>query len=268
MKKVASLLLIIAGAVALAAAFKVYFLDSAPTQGALQINSIPKANVYLDGKDVGQTPLLLEKIPPKEYDVKLIAPANIWESKAKVPPGAMTYISREMGVTEENSAGQVLTLEKLPSAVAVELAIVSDPDGSVINIDGLEKGRTSTIIRNLTAGDKAVVISLPGYADQIIHAQLASGYRLNALVKLRRISIEKVAPLPEPVASVSATITVKETPIGFLRVRSAPNVNASESGRIQAGQKYLILEEASEWVKIKFNNSEGWIWKDYVTISR
>ncbi len=59
-------------------------------------------------------------------------------------------------------------------------------------------------------------------------------------------------------------VIVKETGLGFLRVRSEPNLAGSESARVKPGEKYPLLAEITGWVKIKLPTIFGWVSDQYV----
>jgi hypothetical protein len=59
-------------------------------------------------------------------------------------------------------------------------------------------------------------------------------------------------------------IIIKDTPTGFLRVRSEPSTTASEIGRVNPGEKYAIADTQNGWYKIVYNGTdEGWISGQY-----
>lgn len=245
--------------------YKFFISHPAELIGAIQIDSIPKAEVLLDGHSVGKTPYNNDKLKQGEYNLKV----GDWEGKIKIVAQGLTYISRELMPTEEKSGGQILTLEKLPSNGSVELMVISDPNNASVIMDGLEKGQTSLLLKNLTAGDHTIAISNQGYADQVVLGRLVAGYRLNINVKLRKLDQTSqfvITPTPTPVASASAQIQINDNPVGYLRVRSQPNSLSSEVGKVMPGEKYDIVDQVADWVKIKFANGEGWVSKDYVTM--
>jgi hypothetical protein len=257
-----------------------------PGVGVLRVDSIPRAKVLLNGQEVGQTPYEGSDLAPGEYVLKLAPAGEIsgafapWETKIKVVSNTLTFVSRDLAGTFDQTAGQTLTLEKLASDHYSEVAVISDPDGALITVDGKESGRTSQLFRNLDPGDHVITVSQTGFSDQVIHSRVIAGYRLNINVKLKGLSLESelsVRPTAELIASPSALtlqtiakpyVTVKDNPVGFLRIRSGPDVSASESGKVYPGQKLPLLSESDTWVQIKFNQISGWVWKDYVDISK
>ena len=62
-------------------------------------------------------------------------------------------------------------------------------------------------------------------------------------------------------------VEIKETPTGWLRVRSAPSTNATESGQVKPGETYSYLEEEENgWYKIEFEGKPGWISGTYADL--
>ncbi|MBI3559168.1 PEGA domain-containing protein, partial [Candidatus Gottesmanbacteria bacterium] len=127
--------------------------------GNLRVESIPRTKVFLNDKEVGQTPYLGENLKAGEYRLKL----QDWETTVKITPELLTYVTREFG---EETSSQILFLEKLP-ANASELAIVSDPDGATVSIDSLPKGQAPLLLKDLSLGDKTITVAKDGFADQI-----------------------------------------------------------------------------------------------------
>lgn len=61
-----------------------------------------------------------------------------------------------------------------------------------------------------------------------------------------------------------ATIVIKDTPTGFLRVREEPTLNASEEAQVKPGAKFTVMEEQSGWYQIEYEaGKDGWISGQY-----
>jgi uncharacterized protein YgiM (DUF1202 family) len=61
---------------------------------------------------------------------------------------------------------------------------------------------------------------------------------------------------------------VKDTPTGFLRVRSQPSTGSSEIGRVNPGETYKLLQSQTSWYQIQVSlsaTSSGWISSEYAT---
>lgn len=60
-------------------------------------------------------------------------------------------------------------------------------------------------------------------------------------------------------------VLIKDTPTGWLNVRSGPDVTYTIITKVNPGEKYIIIEETEGWVKIKLSeNEEGWVYDSYV----
>lgn len=274
---------------ALAATTKVLFLDhQSNSVSALRVDSVPSADLYINDQIVGKTPYDNEKMTPGEYKIKLVATGVTgtfypWETKIKLTPESLTYVSRDIGKTDAQSGDQILWLEKLPSDQDAQLAVISDPDGAKVTVDAVLKGTASSIFKDIPPGNHDIIISMDNFADQIIKGQIRPGFRLNAAVKLARsdgsAATNPISTSPATatssatVASSSASasdsfprpyVLIKETGTGFLRVRSSPSTTATESSRVKPGEKYALLQEQSGWDQIKLSSSSGWVNDQYV----
>lgn len=75
-------------------------------------------------------------------------------------------------------------------------------------------------------------------------------------------TVEVVVPV-EPVEKV-VTVTITETPTGWLNVREGPAVSYNMIKKINPGESYTFLEEKTGWYKIKLGEEkEGWIASQY-----
>lgn len=257
------------------------FLDrQAPKISALRVDSVPAAQVYINGQLIGATPFVNEKMTPGEYRLKLVATGATgiffpWETRIKLVNDSLTYVSRDIGKSEENSGHHILWLEKLPSIESGQIAVVSEPNGAKVSVDGIEKGFTSLIIKNIPQGDRKIIISSEGYSDQIINGKIRGGFRLNASVKLARKEISPASPSASPTATASAQIAtssglqkpyvlIKQTGTGFLRVRFGPTITASESTRVNPGDKFPLVAEENGWTKVKIASISGWVNDQYI----
>ena len=71
--------------------------------------------------------------------------------------------------------------------------------------------------------------------------------------------------ISSPSANISnQTITIQETPTGFLRVRKEPTVSSEEIGRVNPGETFTLIEEKTGWYKIELKDKqEGWVSSQY-----
>lgn len=264
---------------------KVIVFDRQNQTSALQVDSYPKTEVFVNGQKVGQTPYKNDKLTAGDYGLKLVVAVGTpgtflpWETKVKLTGGGLTYVSREIGASDDLSGGQILWLSKLVSDKSAEIAVVSDPDGANVAVDGLDSGRASVMLSNLDPGDHEIVISQAGYSDQVVHGKIIEGYRLNVAVKLGRIpeGAGPVSPVnPVSTATPSAAVAnglpkpyvvILETPTGFLNVRVAPDLTATIAGKVNPRDKFPLVSEQPGWVLLRQASSSanlGWVSDQYV----
>lgn len=243
-----------------------------PAKAGLQIETTPQATVYIDGEQAGTTPFDLVR-EPGEISIRLVPIATNgslapWGTKVGLAQGIKTVIRRDFAETEEQSAGEILSFDKL-TGDAVQMTVVSVPDSSQVVVDGEKRGFTPLPIDTVTAGEHAIVVSQAGYGERQIRAKSETGYKLTVVAVLAKLA---TAPEASEEASLEeeqpTKVNIKDTPTGFLRVRSLPSKNATESGQVKPGEEYVLLEESSggEWYKIEYiKGKEGWVSSEYVT---
>jgi hypothetical protein len=264
---------------------KIFVIDKQiPIYAGMRVDTTPKSKVFLNGQFVSDTPFEKEDLIPGEYIVRVepldkTTGIQSWEGKVKLFSGSLTYINETLASDPILAGSQILWLEKIPSASDGELTIVSTPDKGRVYLDGQEKGQAPILLRDIGPGDHEIRVSLEEYSDQIVQGKILPGYRLNAIIKLNKskiakkdkpISIEPVIPVAVlGSASQSATISkpyvvIKETPTGFLRVRSAPNLVASEAAKVRPGEQFPLISEIAGWSQIKIGDDVGWANDQYL----
>jgi hypothetical protein len=294
-------LILIAGAltvILIGVVVKVKFFSKAGP-GALQISSIPKAQVFIDGNQAGLTPVFDDNIIAGEHTVKLVPESTEgglapWEGRVLVTSNILTVINRELAADESSASGEIMSLEKIGQKNMSSLAIVSVPDQSVVRVNGEPKGFTPVQLDELTPGDYQVVVSSPGYKERTVSANTLAGYKLTVSVKLaqqieeieeasaeeeeeaeeeekeeEKEETEEVSPTPSPEGTPQPTgtppakpyVIIKETSTGWLRVRQEPNTSSAELAKLNPGEMYPYLEEEKNgWYKIEHEDGEeGWI---------
>ncbi|MBI5620863.1 SH3 domain-containing protein, partial [Candidatus Gottesmanbacteria bacterium] len=75
------------------------------------------------------------------------------------------------------------------------------------------------------------------------------------------------SPTPTPTPSVR-TVTVLPTDLGFVRMRSTPSTDATQSGQILSGTTVPYTEEQYGWYNVVYNAITGWISGTYVTVNQ
>lgn len=238
----------------------------------LKIVSTPAVDIFIDDKLTGKTPYE-GKHSVGEYILKLIpestaTQASSWQGKIVLNPSVLTYVNRELGVSELTSAGEILTLEKISQNQA-QLAVFSQPGAAVVLLNSEEKGATPLLVSDLTPGEYDLAVSSPGFIGRTVRIQATSGYKLVVNFQLAlasggsELSESVVTPSPSEKLEKEPSrpyVVIKDTPTGFLRVRTAPTTSATEAAQVKPGEKYSFLEEKEGWYKISYNSGkDGWI---------
>jgi hypothetical protein len=156
-----------------------------------------------------------------------------------------------------------------------EVYVETDPNGAIVYLDNDEKGVAPLILGDVLKGDHELSVFMPGFFRRTQKINIDAGYRVNAAFKL---SIDQSQQKPTetptpPQATASAKVApgatgvnkiiIKDTPLGYLRVRAEPTLNASVSGQVNPGEQFDILDEKEGWYKIKFTGKEGWVSSQY-----
>lgn len=254
----------------------------------LQVKSVPQSTVFLDDKNLGQTPLEELNLKPGEFSLKLVPQTltgnlSPWETRIKLAGNTQAIVSWEFGETTSSSSGEIMTLEKITDKKSASLTVISSPDSSLVKVDGEPRGFTPLNLDKLEEEDRRITLSAPGFKEKSIEVKLLKSFKLILNVKLAEETTtekEKISPAttptttPTPGASGKATptpvklekpyVTIKETPTGWLRVRMEPSTVATEAARVNPGESYPLLEEKAGWYKIRYAaGKEGWISGQY-----
>ncbi len=258
-------------------------LDAQNASGRVKILSSPSAGVFIDNVAVGKTPLEA-KYKVGEFLLKLIPEGDAtatasWQGKIKVYKNSLTYVNRELGSSDITSAGETFTANKMDKSPSNpnygEVYVETDPNGAIVYLDNDEKGVAPLILGDVLKGDHELSVFMPGFFRRTQKINVDAGYRVNASFKLSiDQSQQKPTDTPTPVQATASAkvapgstgvnkIIIKETPLGYLRVREEPTLNASVSGQVNPGEQFDILDEKEGWYKIKFTGKEGWVSSQY-----
>lgn len=253
-------------------------------KGALQVTAIPKSVVYLDGKQLGKTPLCacgppssLATIASGDYTIRLVPQDNTllpYEDKIHISTGVMTVVDRTPG-KGATSEGSILTLTPLKDKNGREISVLSFPQGAQVLIDNNDVGQSPIVVKKITESDHEIKIKKSGYNEKTIRIRAVTGYRLEAAVTLGISDIvgdamptEKIATPTaalSPTPSITGTkILILDTPVGYLRVRESGSLNAGEIGKVNPGETYELVDEQEGWYEIKLATGKlGWINSQY-----
>lgn len=271
--------------------------------GGLKVTSNVIADVYIDSKSAGSTPLSKSPLDVKKYAVKVVpqsASMAPYETQVKVFSGFETTIDWNFGETKEDSSGFVFELEGAHKRDAVELEIITSPDNVPVTINNENKGFSPLVLDSLPEGDYQLGLQAPGFLPVTRGIRLLKGKRLLITAKLARKPIEiaspsaSLAPLPTPLptpvpkvtpkptpkltttsASGSAALTAKkpyiqvlDTPTGFLRVRDSASASGAILGQLNVGDTAPYAgQTTNNWFKIVFQTAaSAWVSGQYAKL--
>lgn len=298
-KKILFLLLLLVG-FAIFLVVNEFVIKNRGKSGRLKIVASPTAGVFVDNVAMGKTPFE-QKLDEGEYQVKLI-PEGVasdtvsWEGKVRVYNKSVTYINRELGSSDVTSAGEmfsVVPMEEKPAEKGTgEIYVETEPSGAIVYLNNDEKGVSPLLIKDVVKGDHEVSVFMPGFFRRTHKINVDPAFRTNTSFKLAldqtQKSVEEIQKAKEEAekkkaaeASGSAqvaesdsetettdpnatTVTILDTPTGWLRVREEPNVGAKEIKKVNPDETYEVVEETEGWYKIKVDSTtQGWISSDY-----
>lgn len=238
-------------------------------QAGLKITSTPPASVLIDGEFQQKTPYD-EKLPAGTYMLKLTpegTEAASWQHEVNLSSGLVTYVNRELGSTDLESAGETLSLEKIESERS-EISVVSTPDGATVALDGQERGTTPLVIRDVEPGDHTLHVFAPGFNGRQVRVKTTKSYKLNAEIQLGLVpgqeEATESAELEETEGKTKLKVRILDTETGWLRVREGPSLSATEAAKVDPGKQFLFLAEEEGWFKIEYEEGkEGWVSSRY-----
>jgi hypothetical protein len=133
-----------------------------PPNGSIAITSIPSgAEVSIDGRQRGIAPAMFPEVLPGNHQVTLSSKGyDDWSHIVSVGSGQTAAINAELVATKESTGS---------------LAVITDPPGAEIFIDGDFKGVSPVTIPGLSAGTHTVLLTLQEYAENTTNISIING---------------------------------------------------------------------------------------------
>lgn len=267
----------------------------------IQVGANPQSVVFIDGKNMGQTPVYVETLKPGDVTVRIepndksLAP---WEGKVSLNEGTLTVIDRQLAADVTKSHGYSLTFEKLTNKTSSEISVITFPDNVALSIDGAPVGFTPYKGDSQTVGTHTLLLTSPGYEDQTIKAKINQGYRLVVNVQLASQAITPtpeltplvatpsatpsltpkagvtpkvdITPLPKQASSSAVTkpyVEILSTPTGWLKVRAEANASSAEVAKVNPGDRFPYLDINGSWYEITYiDGKQGWVSAQYTKL--
>ena len=248
----------------------IFYQDSAKGKATIQLNSYPKAKVYINNQEAGTTPYQNDTLQGGEVLFRLVPEATFsasWERKLVLTPKTETIVNWKFDPNPEQEAGEIIYLEKTSLKNKAGLTVTCQPDACSVSVDGQMRGFAPLALEDIGAGSHRIILALPGYKTREVLARAINHYRLVVEVKLAKESTSGasiVETKDEEELGKEETerpyILIKETPTGWLRVRMGSSTAATEAAKVNPGEKYPLLDEKSGWYKIRYQrDKEGWV---------
>jgi len=261
-----------------------YYLNIRSEKGALQVTSSPTSKVYLNDQYLGQTPLckcqINDMIVPGNYTIRLEPlddSLQEFQEQISVSQGVLTVVDRKFG-TNGQSEGSIISLNPIDDKTKAQLLVVSFPQGASVSLDEQNIGTTPLLYNNPTESDHDLKVSKEGYNEKEIRIRTPLGYKLtvaaylstntttssNQQTSVSPTPVPSVSPSVSPSPSPTASVTILNTPTGYLNVREGPSLSAGEVGQVTPGKTYTLVSEQADWYEIEISNGKtGWISSQY-----
>lgn len=263
---------------------KFFVLDAQAKDGKLKVLASPAASIFLNDKPLGKTPYEAASAAG-EYILKLIpegsaTEAASWQGKISIYQNTLTYVDRELGSSDLTSAGVIFTTIKMPSRSQKkdtgEVEVETEPAGAIVYLDNDEKGISPLILSEVSRGDHELSVYVPGFFRRTQKINIEPAFRTSGKFKLALDQSQKKiedflgeeatesASVESESKDTGATIVIKDTPTGWLRVREEPSVSASESARVNPKDTFAVLDEKDGWYLIEYEKGKkGWVSGQY-----
>jgi PKD repeat protein len=145
-----------------------------PPNGLIAITSIPSgAEVYIDGRQRGTAPAMFPEILPGNHQVTISSKGyDDWSHIVSVGSGQTAAINAELVATK---------------VITGSLAVITDPPGAEIFIDGNFKGVSPVTIPGLSAGKHTVLLTLQEYAENTTNISVTDGQTQKYTTELQKV---------------------------------------------------------------------------------
>jgi hypothetical protein len=266
---------------------QVFWIEKSTAQTVLSITSEPSnASVYIDNTEIGKTPFSTDNLTPGEYDFRIELPGHEAQSN-------------RIGITKGYNLNISIKLFPTPIPVKVDLfegsedlydlssdnslvtsdtqnwakAVVHWNSSRGINLAGVGVNREPIFgyfvdYKGDLYNQRGELVVTPEQYEALAGAG-KGGYlgRTSDGIGLTPLARDTYESLKNAVFLGGTTARIKETGTGWLRVRDAAGLTGTEIARVDVGETYPILEDTTDWVKIKISDEvEGWVSKTYIDI--
>lgn len=256
-----------------------FFYKNFTKLSAIKIESDPSSIVYINGEQVGKTPIEIER-KEREITVRLSPESfseefNPFETKVKLTKGVKTILRHDFSVGSMDSETQVVSFEKQDRQTA-SIAVVTNPEGASIKVNNTPFGSSPIRIDDLKENSQQTIyVDAVGFRQSSVVVLPVEKYLMTVFIDLAKTDeIENSIfdfynqDLEAELVEEKNILKILSTPVGFLRVREEPTINSKEIDRVKEGDEYEFNFVDEDWYEIIFNASEsGFISSEYATVS-
>ncbi len=172
-------------------------IDNIKNRSALSADSLnQQADVYVNGKKLGETPFESSKLDPGENKISLRTANRQYETTINFISNNNNKVHnvgifRDLGVSDIFSSGQNFWFEKDTTGNVIR--VISEPAGAEVYIDGTKVGETPFSSNTLSEDNYDLEVVFANFEKQAARINVKKGYTLNVSMKLFPI------PLPAEV---------------------------------------------------------------------
>lgn len=223
------------------------------SKASLQITSDPQSKVLINGTEFGQTPFFSDQLSANQtYQVKIQSNSGSYTQELKLLPNTLSIINHQHSLDEQKSQGETISLVKGSNG----LKVLSFPNSAQVFVDGKFEGIAPLNIDNLQLGDHRVTVRKEGFVERSVRVHTRIDYSV--------VVNSQLAIKDKPLVKALKKVLIKDSPTGFLRVRSGPDINSEETDQVSPGQIFEVLDVNSNFVQIKIDElTSGWISSEY-----
>ena len=143
--------------------------------------------------------------------------------------------------------------------ITKQIAYVYNLDGGTLNVRP-QPNTSQSAIGKLTEGEAVTIVGESGNWYEIEYNN-STGYVSKDYITFTPITPET----PEITKQIAYVYNLDG---GTLNVRPQPNTSQSAIGKLTEGEAVTIVGESGNWYEIEYNNSTGYVSKDYITFNK
>ncbi len=227
--------------------------------GSILVNSdVNDAEVYLDGNlQTGKTPTVLTGVAAGPHVVEVRkAPALPWRQTIQVEADKTVKVTAELKATMSGGGGNV--------------RVLSNVEGAIVFLDGVERGPAPQDLKNVKAGEHVIEIRAPGFVTREERVTVAVGAATVLKLDLQSDgagttgTVKVVSPVPEAVVHIdgeklgSVPQEKKLTPGEHFVVVSKPGFQRFEEKLVvEEGKVITVTAELKAVGGLRFLSNPG-----------